>query len=420
MIGARWAALTLAVLFGAQPGRLWAQCSSINRDGQIGETDSGNCIAFDLGTYVSTITWGPLPQDDWSTTAFTCNIPGPGPGGGVGWSTTYANGQPVQVATQTVCVSKIAFVPAADVNFIDGRDLQPWYAYWWLSGMAPMLSPQNYPGGQTLGCSMVCYVPVTACMYGNCASSSACSSGYFCDTGLGCCEPNDGGSSGDSGNSGDDCYSPEIACDDYVYEDYESCASQMCGYDGCCEPYDPIIIDVNGDGYSLTSPADGVMFDMANTGQKTQVSWTSLGSSDAFLALDRNGNGRIDNGSELFSNFAPNAKSGKVLSGFNVLAYYDRPENGGNGDGWIDKNDAIFPKLLLWVDSNHNGVSEPNELFSLPQLGIERISLSYQQSKWTDAYGNQFRYRAQVVRSAGGSGKDPWAYDVFLHTKTKS
>ena len=101
-------------------------------------------------------------------------------------------------------------------------------------------------------------------------------------------------------------------------------------------------------------------------------------------------------------------------TGFNALAVYDLPANGGNGDGWIDFHDAIYPKLLLWIDKNHNGISEPDELFTLPQLGIARISLSHQEDKWKDAHGNVFRRRAQVVTARSLLGKENWASDVML------
>jgi hypothetical protein len=173
----------------------------------------------------------------------------------------------------------------------------------------------------------------------------------------------------------------------------------------------PIIVDLTGDGFFLTSAANGVKFDIANTGIPLQIAWTANANS-AFLVLDRNGNGVINSGAELFGNFTPQPVSAHP-NGFLALAQYDS-----NGDGVIDAKDPIYSQLRLWVDINHDGISQPGELHTLQEMGVYSISLDYSLSQRTDEFGNVFRYKAKINQGLNGEpdvGKK--AYDVFFVTK---
>jgi hypothetical protein len=175
------------------------------------------------------------------------------------------------------------------------------------------------------------------------------------------------------------------------------------------------LIDVRGDGFNLTDVTRGVNFDLDRDGRAERLAWTAPGSDDAWLVLDRDGDGMIGDGAELFGNFTtqPPPAAGESRNGFNALAEYDKPGNGGDGDGRISSGDAVFTRLRLWRDANHDGVSQPGELHTLPELDVVRIHLDYKESKKADAYGNRFRYRAKVD-DAKGAKANRWAWDVFL------
>lgn len=167
---------------------------------------------------------------------------------------------------------------------------------------------------------------------------------------------------------------------------------------------DPLVFDLGNDGFDIQKKKDGTYFDLNCDGFAEKVNWTST---DAILAIDVNGNGVIDDGSEVFGDrhlmndgkipetdyetvstgiYNPyyrytyegkksRSQTRKVLhakSGFEALAQYDV-----NDDGIIDKNDNVYEKLLLWVDANNDGMSQKEELKTLEELGISSIDLNY-------------------------------------------
>ena len=140
--------------------------------------------------------------------------------------------------------------------------------------------------------------------------------------------------------------------------------------DGKKKRVDPIVFDLNNNGFNPSTLSEGANFDLDCNGMAERINWVQ--GDDAFLAYDRNEDGIINDGSELFGDNTLLANGEKALNGFQALAEFDT-----NADGIIDNNDTDFSKLLVWRDADRDGVSDEGELVSLSELGIISIILDY-------------------------------------------
>ena len=166
----------------------------------------------------------------------------------------------------------------------------------------------------------------------------------------------------------------------------------------------------------LTSVEDGVSFDIDADGRPDQIGWTEAAADVAFLALDRNDNGIIDNGRELFGSYTlPGSRNGfDALIGTRGSGPASQPRSiplaGSDvfirdyNKSWIqlDPYDALFAKLLLWTDRNHNGISEQSELAPVDRW-LAEIGLNYNYDRRLDAFGNRYAFKGWAnVRPALG------------------
>lgn len=150
----------------------------------------------------------------------------------------------------------------------------------------------------------------------------------------------------------------------------------------------PIVIDLDGNGIQTVSRADsGGSFDLFGNGNAVQSGWIAGG--EAFLAVDRNGNGQIDDISELFGGSAKGA-------GFAQLASYDS-----NGDGLVDAADSGFADLLIWRDANGNHQSDAGELMTLAEAGLASLNVSFSELPFLDRQGNLHLERSSATMSDG-------------------
>ncbi len=155
----------------------------------------------------------------------------------------------------------------------------------------------------------------------------------------------------------------------------------------------PVVLDLDGDGVEFVSSSAGVGFDYDGDGKAESTSW--VGSDDGLLVLDKNGDGKVNNGSEIV--FA----QGTLTDLQGLAVNYDS-----NHDGKLDAGDAAFAKFAIWRDANGNGVTDPGELLSLSAAGIASISLLSDDRSYTAANGEVIvRGEAEFTRTDGSTGK---------------
>lgn len=175
----------------------------------------------------------------------------------------------------------------------------------------------------------------------------------------------------------------------------QGCPPSVCG--------SPVVIGQNGR-YAFTSVADGVRFDVNEDGVREQTAWTAPGSGVGFLVVDRDNDGLITSGRELFGNkTAP-----RVPNGFEMLGTMDL-----DGNDVLDHQDSTWARLALWVDADHDGITDEGELMPISETDIEGISTVYHRTDRKDKDGNLYRYRSVAWRD--GHAVPTW--DVFLRSQ---
>ncbi|HUI84956.1 MAG TPA: hypothetical protein VL240_12070 [Candidatus Binatia bacterium] len=227
----------------------------------------------------------------------------------------------------------------------------------------------------------------------------------------------------------------------------------------------PIVIDLDGKNFdgAFTDVQHGVSFDFIHAGEPVEIAWTEPDRNIGFLVLNRHGDHvpgkdehanaqvwfqvlrswkeqaalgtaggeepvtfHVASGREMFGNLTNQplsrqqgdeatamAAKGEPWqpNGFLALGFFDRKENGGNGNGMIDAGDLVFSRLRVWVDTAHNGRSEDGKMYTLAELGIRFISLNYTTSERVDGYGNRMRYAGRMGMEDGRTAE---IYDVFF------
>ncbi|WP_231502384.1 calcium-binding protein [Paracidovorax avenae] len=169
-------------------------------------------------------------------------------------------------------------------------------------------------------------------------------------------------------------------------------------------PRDPLVLDLDGDGIEAIGidPTRPILFDHDGDGTRNATGW--IKGDDGIVVLDRNGNGLIDSGRELFGDqtLREGAQAGQGMfyaNGYEALAGQD-----GNGDGVIDAADTAYGQLRIWKDVNQDGISQAGELHTLSDLGIARLNVKGQRSSIDLGHGNTQPWSGSFTRMDGSQG----------------
>jgi Ca2+-binding RTX toxin-like protein len=165
---------------------------------------------------------------------------------------------------------------------------------------------------------------------------------------------------------------------------------------------DPLLVDLDGDGIETLGTGAVTFFDHDGNGFAEMTGWA--GADDGMLVMDRDGDGRITSGRELFGDRTVLQSGAVATSGMQALAEWDLAANGGNGDGMLDAGDAAWGRLRVWRDADGDGFSDDGETLSLSAAGISALSLSFDETNLADGLGNVQARLGSFVRADGSLG----------------
>ncbi len=178
---------------------------------------------------------------------------------------------------------------------------------------------------------------------------------------------------------------------------------------------DPIVLDLNNDGFNPTSLKNGVNFDLDANGMAERINW--IQNDDAILAYDKNEDGIINNGTEVFGDNTILENGKKAVNGFEALSEFDS-----NKDGIINAEDERFNQLFVWQDSNSNGISEESELKTIDEIGIESININYSNLNSNTASGTVLGNVGSFIFKDGSTSRmaEYWVLSQKFNTVDKN